>query len=272
MVDQGKGREAEKRRQACTAMFRWALSQDIVEADPTSGLTPYDRGVPRDRVLTVEEIELVWKWLDTDALSLEAADILKLELLTGARCGEISGLRAEEIDRNKWIWTLPASRSKNGRQRVTPIVGLAREMLELRLASLEKGPVFLLAKGVVVTSAHIGNYLLKRGTTLPIAVFTSHDLRRTFATMLAEMGIALDLVAAIVGHELGGRTPGRWCAIMCTPTCLSERRLRSRLGTTGSGALCWVRKPRRWCRYHDAPNHTRGRLSRADAGGRHRNR
>jgi integrase len=40
---------------------------------------------------------------------------------------------------------------------------------------------------------------------LPIAVFTSHDLRRTFATMLAEMGIALDLVAAIVGHESGGK-------------------------------------------------------------------
>jgi integrase len=34
---------------------------------------------------------------------------------------------------------------------------------------------------------------------------TTHDLRRTFATMLAAMGIALDLVAAIVGHESGGR-------------------------------------------------------------------
>jgi integrase len=58
----------------------------------------------------------------------------------------------------------------------------------------------LLDKGVAVTSAHIGHYLLTRRTTLPIAVFTSHDLRRTFATMLAEMGIALDLVAAIVGQ------------------------------------------------------------------------
>ena len=201
IVDQGQGREAEKRRQVCTAMFRWALSQDIVEADPTAGLTPYDRGAPRDRVLTLEEIELVWKWLDTDALSLEAADILKLELLTGARCGEISGLRAEEIDRQKWTWTLPALRSKNGRQRVTPIVGVARDLLELRLSGVEKGPLFLLEKGVVVTSAHIGHYLLTRRTTFPIAVFTSHDLRRTFATMLAEMGIALDLVAAIVGHE-----------------------------------------------------------------------
>jgi site-specific recombinase XerD len=61
IADQGQGREAEKRRQVCTAMFRWALSQDIVEADPTAGLTPYDRGAPRDRVLTVEEVETVWK-------------------------------------------------------------------------------------------------------------------------------------------------------------------------------------------------------------------
>ena len=205
IVDQGKGREAEKRRQVCTAMFRWALSQDIVAADPTVGLEAYDRGTPRDRVLTVEEIETLWKWLESDALSLEAADILKLELLTGARCGEISGLRAEEIDRQKWIWTLPASRSKNGRQRVTPIVGLAREMLEQRISGVEKGPLFVLDKGVVMTSAHIGHYLLTRRTTLPIAVFTSHDLRRTFATMLAEMGVALDLVAAIVGHESGGK-------------------------------------------------------------------
>ena len=203
IVDQGKGREAEKRRQVCTAMFRWALSQDIVAADPTVGLEAYDRGTPRDRVLSVEEIETLWGWLESDALSLEAADVLKLELLTGARCGEISGLRAEEIDRQKWIWTLPAARSKNGRQRVTPIVGLAREMLDQRIAGVEKGPLFLLDKGVVMSSAHIGHYLLTRRTTLPIAVFTSHDLRRTFATMLAEMGVALDLVAAIVGHEFG---------------------------------------------------------------------
>src|SRR5580698_1888829 len=137
IVDQGKGREAEKRRQVCTAMFRWALSQDIVAADPTAGLEAYDRGTPRNRVLTVEEIETLWRWLESDALSLEAADILKLELLLGARCGEISGLRAEEIDRQKWTWTLPPLRSKNGRQRVTPILGVAREILEKRLSSVE---------------------------------------------------------------------------------------------------------------------------------------
>ena len=205
IADRGQGREAEKRRQVCTAMFRWALSQDILELDPTAGLKAYDPGTPRDRVLTVEEIEAFWKWLDSDAVPRDLADILKLELLTGARCGEISGLCAEEIDHRKWIWTLPPARSKNGRQRVTPIVGVAREILEPRLSDIEKGPLFMTGTGSVMTSAHIGHYLLTRRPRLPIAMFTTHDLRRTFATMLAEMGVALDLVAAIVGHEAGGK-------------------------------------------------------------------
>ncbi len=205
IADLGKAREAEKRRQTVGAMFRWALSQDIVEADPTAGLEAYDRGTPRDRVLSVEEVETLWKWLEFDALSPEASDILKLELLIGARVGEIGGLCAEEIDREKWVWTLPAARSKNGRQRLTPLVGAAREILEPRLLAVQKGPLFVIEKGSVITSAHIGHYLITREARLPIAKFTSHDLRRTFATMLAEMGIALDLIAAVVGHEFGGR-------------------------------------------------------------------
>ena len=57
VADQGIEREAEKRRQTVGAMFRWALSQDIIETAPATGLKAYDPGTPRDRVLTVEEIE-----------------------------------------------------------------------------------------------------------------------------------------------------------------------------------------------------------------------
>jgi len=65
VADQGIEREAEKRRQTVGAMFRWALSQDIMETDATAGLKAYDPGTPCDRVLTVEEIEALWKWLDS---------------------------------------------------------------------------------------------------------------------------------------------------------------------------------------------------------------
>ena len=205
VADQGFEREAEKRRQTIGAMFRWALSQDIVEVDPTAGLKGYDPGTPRDRVLSVEEIEALWSWLDTDVLPRDAADILRLQLLTGARCGEISGLCAEEIDRRQWNWTLPAARSKNKRPRVTPLVGTARRIIETRLLTVEAGPLFTAETGNALTAASIGHYLLARRGKLPIDKFTTHDLRRTVATMLAEMGVALDLVAAVVGHEAGGK-------------------------------------------------------------------
>ena len=205
VADRGIEREAEKRRQTVGTMFRWALSQDIVETDATAGLKAYDPGTPRDRVLTVEEIEALWKWLDSGTLPSDPADIMKLELLTGARCGEISGLCVEEIHHGEWTWTLPAARSKNKRPRVTPLVGLARQIIEARLSTVQAGRLFTAETGTVLTAAHIGHYLLVRSDKLPIDKFTTHDLRRTVATMLAEMGIALDLVAAIVGHEAGGK-------------------------------------------------------------------
>ena len=65
--------------------------------------------------------------------------------------------------------------------------------------------LFTAETGTVLTAAHIGHYLLVRRDKLPIEKFTTHDLRRTVATMLTEMGIALDLVAAVVGHEAGGK-------------------------------------------------------------------
>jgi integrase len=205
VADQGLEREAEKRRQTAGAMFRWALSQDIVEADPTAGLKAYDPGTPRDRVLTVVEIEALWKWLDSNALPSNSTDILKLQLLTGARCGEISGLCVEEIDCEKWIWTLPAARSKNKRPRVTPVVGVARQIIEAQLSIVQSGPLFTAETGTTLTAAHVGSYLLARCDKLPVEKFTTHDLRRTVATTLAEMGVSLDLVAAVVGHEAGGK-------------------------------------------------------------------
>ena len=204
-ADGGIEREAERRRQTVGAMFRWALSQDIVEIDPTAGLKAYDPGTPRDRVLSIEEIKSLWKWLDSGDLPSDPADILKLELLTGARCGEISGLCGEEINCDQWIWTLPAARSKNKRARVTPLVGVARQIVETRLSVAPSGPLFRAGTGATLTAAHVGNYLLARNGKLPISKFTTHDLRRTVATQLVEMGIPLELAAAVIGHEAGTR-------------------------------------------------------------------
>jgi integrase len=199
VADAGLEREAEKRRQTIGAMYRWAISRDLLEIDPTAGLKAYGRGRLRDRVLSEEEISRLWTWLGQENCPAAHADVLRLQLLTGARCSEAGGITAEEIDPKEWLWTLPATRSKNARPRVTPLVGLAKEIVQRRLP--EKGPVFAGEEGGPLSSSHVGQILSHRYDRLPIAHFTTHDLRRTFATSLDRMGIALEVIAAIVGHE-----------------------------------------------------------------------
>jgi integrase len=202
VADRGVVREAEKQRQAATALFRWALGQDLVETDPTAGLQSFGPNPRRDRVLSAEEIRILWHWLDTSGFPY--GEVLKLQLALGARCGEVAGMRAEEIDREKWLWTLPEERSKNKRPRTTPLVGFARDFIASRLAIADRGPLFRSDfDGVPLRTDHVAAVLVKRKKTLPIADFTTHDLRRTFATQLAELGVPLDLIAAIVGHEAG---------------------------------------------------------------------
>ena len=156
-------------------------------------------------MLSWDEISLLWKWLDSEALPADPADILKLQLLMGARCGEISGICVEEIDREEWTWTLPAVRSKNKRPRVTPLVGVARDIVKARLCMTKVGPLFRAETGSVLTSSHIGNCLNARVARLPVDKFTTHDLRRTVASLLVEMGVPLEVVAAVIGHEAGGK-------------------------------------------------------------------
>ena len=182
-------------------MFRWAVARDLIDIDPTAGLTGYDPGKPRDRVLSWDEIASVWAWLESSDFPALHSDVLRLQLLTGARCGEAAGILPDEINSRDWTWTFPAGRSKNGQARITPLVGLSREIIGQRLAP--GSPLFPSASGRPLTASHVGHALLHRSNRLPIAPFTTHDMRRTFATALDGMGISLDLIASIVGHEFG---------------------------------------------------------------------
>jgi integrase len=198
----GHERAAGRARTLVGGMFRWAVTQDIIEVDPTRGLPAYDKGQPRDRVLDAEEIRVVWRWLDN--LPAATADALRVQLLLGARIGEVVGMTGTEIDRNNWLWTLPATRSKNGRPRTTPILSLAREIIEPRLANAGDDLLFLSERDAPLTSSAIGTELGRR--QLPVDRFTSHDLRRTMASTMLELGVSRDVIGALVGHEGGDRT------------------------------------------------------------------
>lgn len=104
-----------------------------------------------------------------------------------------------------WQWTLPAARSKNKKPRVTPIVGIARKILSERLRIVNAGPLFINETGAALRSNDVGSAIVTRRKRIPLDHFVSHDMRRTVATQLIEIGINYDIVAAVLGHEPGER-------------------------------------------------------------------
>ena len=131
---------------------------------------------------------------------------LRLQLCVGARIGEVAGMDASELyyDDGKLLWTLPVSRSKNKNERITPLVGMARAIVERAVEGHMRGPLFRAALSErPLTASDVGHALKKR--TLPCDHFSSHDLRRTVVSVMDEMGMALDTIAAVVGHQRGSK-------------------------------------------------------------------
>lgn len=203
-ADAGTIREAEARRQTVSTMFKWAFAQDLIPHNPTDGLTSYQSNSTRDRVLSVTEVARLWSWLEAPGNWNESyADVLRVQLALGARCTEVAGIIADEIDQDRWIWILPAERSKNKKPRQTPLVGSARDILVRRLSISNGGPLFSSGLGKPLDATCVASLLYKQRKLFPIDHFTTHDLRRTVATMMVELGVHIDVVAAVIGHETG---------------------------------------------------------------------
>lgn len=202
-ADAGLLREVDQRRVCLNGLFQWALGQDRITSNPMIGLQSYDRTAPRSRVLSPDEIRTFWAWLDGGALREDEADVLRVQLALGARVSEVGGMCAEEFDTTAWLWTLPVARSKNKKPRISPLIGLAREIIEKRIANRGQGPLFTTATSIPINAMHM--CITLRTTPPPIPKMVTHDLRRTTATQMVEaLGIGLDTVARILGHVAGG--------------------------------------------------------------------
>lgn len=200
-------REAEKRRQVIDVMFKWGILKGYVSSNPASGLPSYGSGALRDRVLGSEEVKKLWQWLDAgaDNMPSNAINVIRLQLLTGARVGDIAGIDASEIWRSeeRLLWTLPGERSKNKKPHTRPLLGRARSIIEASLEVYPTGSLFrIVDSSRALRADDIGLALNHR--TRPIDHFTTHDLRRTVVSGLDELGVPLETIAAVVGHRRGG--------------------------------------------------------------------
>jgi integrase len=189
-------------------MFNFAIGRDILSANPCLMIATPTKEVPRDRMLNSLELQTFWRNLPNTDMSKSIQLLLKFMLVTAQRKGEI--IRAEwvEFDFETAIWTIPASKAKNGLAHRVPLSSLAIELLsEVRGLTPSDCWVFLSPRTMrpfhdtAVDHALKGNRAILKTPDL-----TPHDLRRTAASHISRLGINRLVVAKILNHAEVGIT------------------------------------------------------------------
>jgi integrase len=201
------------------AVMRWAVEQEILVANPMLGMKrPIKKEAPRERELSPGEIRTLWFALDTVPgkrvlwkrqagdlpMSRATALAMKLSLATGQRIGEVSGLALSELDLNDMtpIWTIPRSRTKNREPHRVPLSPIAVQLIcEAREHAGSSPWLFPNPRGEGPIDPHAATKALGRARPmLGLADFRVHDLRRTAATRMGEMGIAPHTISLVLNH------------------------------------------------------------------------
>jgi integrase len=108
---------ANRARASLSALYSFTLSLGLIDQNPVVGTIKPGRGVERDHVVQDSDIPAIWQACG----NYDHGRIVKLLLLTGQRRDEVGNMLWSEIDLDKAVWTLPSSRTKNGRSHEVPL-------------------------------------------------------------------------------------------------------------------------------------------------------
>jgi integrase len=232
-TDGRQGHDGERRlthrpnavHEVVRAVYRWGVAEGLVTIDPTAGRKrPIKREPARERTLTAAEIKTVWTALDKAPVARErgpdgrmqsrgkddfpmlkaTALAIKLSLVTAARIGEVSGIPLAELDLNDVapVWTIAGSRTKNGEPHRVPLSPLAVELIA-EAKELARGSAWLFPApgGKAPVDPHAATRALVRARpSTGVADWRIHDLRRTAATMMGEMGVKPHVISHVLNH------------------------------------------------------------------------
>lgn len=192
-------------------VLNWAVDEDVLTHSPIAKMKPPHRAVSRERTLTWDEIRLLWS--ACESLGYPWGPLVRLLLVLGQRRDEVRKLSVDELSAVDQLITLPSARTKNKREHLVPLPGLAVELLEAcpklgnRYVFTTDGrsPVASISKATNKLRKLMNEELRKRTGDPQAAVpnFRLHDLRRTCATLMASLKVAPHVIDAVQNHVSG---------------------------------------------------------------------
>ena len=200
-------------------MFRFAVTRDIIEFDPTASLSVArmtTKPTERDRTLSDIEIRALARQLPDANLLKSTECAVWIALSTMCRIGELSKAKFSDLDYDLNTWTIPEENSKNGKAHTIYLSGFALAQFKV-LKSLATSDSWFFPNRD--NSSHVceksitkqvggrqseaifsGRTKDNQALVLTGGKWTPHDLRRTGATMMGDLGVAPDVIEKCLNH------------------------------------------------------------------------
>jgi integrase len=172
--------------------IRWGMRTD----NPTKGIERNHES-KRTLYLTADEIARLSAVLL--ARGDGVANVIRLLLLTGARKGEVLSARWADIDLAAGIWTKPAHSTKQKTAHRVPLSEAARRILADIYERQGAGQEWVFP-GRAGHLRRIDNAWASIRRAAGIPEVRLHDLRHTYASLLASSGQSLPIIGALLGH------------------------------------------------------------------------
>ncbi len=175
--------------------IRWGLRSD----NPAQGVKRAHEE-KRERFLSAAEIARLEGAMASHK-DTTACNALRLLLLTGARRGETLTARWEQFDLDAGVWKKPSAATKQGREHVVPLSGQAKALLtRMRAAADTTNPFVFPGSMGAMLPGMLRKAFLEVCEQAGLTGVRVHDLRHSFASMLASGGTPLLVVGKLMGH------------------------------------------------------------------------
>jgi integrase len=196
--NKGFAAQVNRARTEVVATLNWAIEREWIEANPAAAIRRRKIEAPRERKLSDDELRTIRK--TACGLREPSNSYVRTLILTGQRRDEIRRMTRAERDPKESLWTLPKGRNKGKRDHGLPLSTAVMEILD-SLPNL--GPYFFTVTG---QKPYAGTKRLKEILDRESGVtgWVFHDLRRTFRSGLAKLGVREEVAELLLNHARRG--------------------------------------------------------------------
>lgn len=197
--------------------IRWRWRAD----NPTKGIERNPEP-PREHYLSPDEIKRLSGALEK-LKDVQGANIIRMLLLTGARRGEVFAMRWDGINFEARTWTKLAATTKQKKEHQVPLSAPALQLLTELREQAEPGAEYVFPgrsgghrveikrtwhEACVIASLTVEGTAKRGGRTVKVfkPAARIHDLRHTYASVLAGAGLSLPIIGALLGHTQASTT------------------------------------------------------------------